>query len=99
MEHRALTTHNDAVRHWNGDHGTHAHDFSVRVRRALDEYYASPLAYVDVHAWYFTPDTFRSVVTLASEASGLGLRVDRVYATRRFSNEFWVILRKLDRPQ
>ena len=94
IEHRALTTHNDAVRHWNGDHGEYGQDFAARVQASLDEQRSAQGAYIDVHAWYFTPESFRSIITVTSGSVGLGLDVVRVYPTRRLSNEFWAILHK-----
>ena len=37
IEHRALTTHNDPVRHWAGDHGDPLADRAVRIDGALKE--------------------------------------------------------------
>ena len=56
IEHRALITHNDPVRHWRGDtvpcSGSKTPN---RCTAALDEYSAANGRYIDVHAWQFTP--------------------------------------------
>jgi SAM-dependent methyltransferase len=91
LEHRVLTTHNEPSRHWQSDHGDPSADRVSRLRAALAEI-ESASGYVDVHAWYFTPRAFRSIV---EDLAGLGLvafGVERMFPTRPGANEFWVIL-------
>lgn len=100
IEHRALTTHNDCVRHWQGDHHDHGyHEGRVaRIVAAVDEFRAHEGEYIDVHAWQFTPASFRAVM---SELVTLGLSdlaPVRVYRTVAGRNEFTAILRKADAP-
>ena len=57
IEHRALTTHNDCGRHWAGDHGLRSNQRARRITGALREFEAAAGAYIDVHAWYFTPES------------------------------------------
>lgn len=57
LAHRALTCHNDVIRHWQGDHGLNPEDYTLRVGRALREFEGGDGAYIDVHAWFFTPDS------------------------------------------
>ena len=95
VEHRALTTHNDASRHWQGDHGEPLQDIQDRLRAAVEEYESvGPTDYLDVHGWQFTPDTFVASVEALDRIWGHGLHLERCYHTRRDSNEFWVILRR-----
>ena len=100
VEHVALVTHNDPVRHWRGDHG----DVGDEERRrraveAIDAYRRSAGEYLDVHAWQFTPESFRAVMaTLA----GLGLsafEVEAVYDTPRDRAEFCAVLRRARIPR
>jgi SAM-dependent methyltransferase len=92
IECRALTTHNDCLRHWMGDHGAFFDDFEHRLEAALQEFSDSEGGYIDVHAWYFTPDT-ASAILYALQRVGLSrLGVQRVYSTRYGANEFWMIL-------
>jgi hypothetical protein len=63
------------------------------VREAIDEWRAAQGAYLDTHAWYFTPDSFREIVDLLNRLSLISLSAERVYCTRFGSNEFWAILR------
>lgn len=91
IEHRALTTHNDAGRHWRGDHGDSAIDPN-RVRAAIEEWTAAAGGYIDVHAWQFTPASFRNIIR-ALHALGLSrLYPLRVYETVYGSVEFCAIL-------
>jgi hypothetical protein len=98
IEHRALTTHNDPVRHWAGDHGLFGSNFVERMRNAIDEYQAANGRYIDVHGWYFTPESFEAVIRLLCQAHDVCLSPVRVYPTRRNCNEFWAILRRENNP-
>src|SRR5215471_4347254 len=66
IEHRALTCHNDPQRHWDGDSGPQNLDAQT-VNNAIREWQDADGAYVDVHAWQFTPQTFRQIVSLLNE--------------------------------
>jgi len=96
IEHRALTTHNDTARHWNGDHANSDYQSSIprRTAAAIEEHKAANGEYIDVHAWQFTPDSFRNVVAALSAIGLIGLKPERVYATCRGRNEFTAILSK-----
>ncbi len=96
IEHRALTVHNDQRRHWLGDHGNPDRDRAARVKRALDEYAAADGGYIDVHAWYFTPPGFRSIVETLHKLGLIGLEIAGLYHTARDRNEFCAILKKPD---
>lgn len=93
IEHRALTTHNEPSLHWNGEHGGPV-DTVERVKGAVREWTEATGGYIDVHAWYFTPDSATELLTTLRAAGYIDLRVERVYPTRRNSNEFWMVLRK-----
>ena len=96
VEHRALTVHNDHRRHWAGDHGNPERDRAARIKAALGEYEAAAGRYIDVHAWYFVPSSFRSIVTSLRELGLIGLEVAGIYHTARDRNEFCAILEKPD---
>lgn len=93
IEHTALTTHNDPKRHWVGDHGAPP-DTLERTRKAVASYLRDPETFVDVHAWYFEPSTFREILGLLRALEYVRLEVSRVYPTLRGNNEFWAVLRK-----
>lgn len=96
IEHRALTTHNDPVRHWRGDHADlHYHSsIAARTKMAIEEYNSANGKYIDVHAWQFTPDSFRQLMTTLVEAGLSPLGVERVYPTPSGRNEFIAVLAK-----
>jgi SAM-dependent methyltransferase len=94
IEHRALTTHNNSLRHWQGDHGDPERARALRVRGALDEYAGAAGGYIDVHAWYFTPPTFRSIVKDLRELGLIGLETAGIYDPAFGRNEFCAILRR-----
>jgi SAM-dependent methyltransferase len=97
IEHRALTTHNDAARHWAGDHGPDGGPcIAKNVRAAVNEFLFDRQAYVDVHAWQFTPQSFVSILECLIELRLIPLRLVRVFHTVRGSNEFFVILEKTE---
>jgi len=94
IEHRALTVHNEHKRHWLGEHGNRLRNRTARVEAALREYEAANGAYIDVHAWYFTPDAFGSIITTLHELGLIGLELAGLYDPARDRNEFCAILRK-----
>lgn len=96
IEHRALTTHNDAGRHWRNDHGAPTGTDANRVLAAMREWQNSAGKYVDVHAWQFTPDSFAQNITLLGELGLTRLKPIRVYQTIYGSNEFLAVLSKQD---
>jgi len=94
IEHVALTTHNDSGRHWAGDHGPPVPpDRAARVENAIRDHDFNPGRYIDVHAWYFTPDSFRTIVETLSGLGLIGLELAGVYDTARDRNEFCAVLR------
>jgi hypothetical protein len=94
IEHRALTCHNDAVRHWVNDHGEKVVN-STNVLAAINEYNngMATNSYVDVHSLQFTPDSFREIINLLNEMGYIKLKVDKIYPTLLNSCEFYVILK------
>jgi hypothetical protein len=91
IEHRALTTHNDSVRHWQGDHGILFENLEQRIAAAIGEFDHSED--VDVHAWYFTPDSASGILFALQNIGESPFMIERIYPTRSTANEFWMILR------
>ena len=91
---QCLTTHNDSLRHWAGDHGRPLHLDAGSVESALDLLAASldQQAFVDRNAWQFTPDSFRVTIALLHDLGLTAFRPTRVYPTLRGGNEFWAVL-------
>lgn len=98
IEHLALVTHNDPSRHWRGDHGSQDVD-PERVKRAMDIWTAKRDGYLDVHAWQFTPGTFREIISTLNAMGLIELAPIRVYDTLRNKFEFGAILGRTPPPQ
>lgn len=96
IEHRALVTHNDPRRHWKGDHGIPISNLRF-ILDAIREWKESNGGYLDVHAWQFTPDSFRALIDALYELEFIGLKTCRVYQTPYGSNEFCAVIEKLER--
>ena len=94
LDHYVLTTHNDTGRHWRGDSLDEAL-FGQRIERAAiarEVFDAGRGGYVDVHAWQFTPQTFRTIITELNRRGLTRLAVERVYDTVYDRNEFGAVL-------
>ena len=96
IEHLALATHNDAHRHWNGDHGESAYirDGAI-IRHALLHAVSNTNRYVDTHAWQFTPGSFREIMQILADIGLSPFRLLRVYPTLRGTFEFYAVLEKV----
>lgn len=90
----ALTAHNDPIRYWNGDAGERPLD-PRRIQAAIRAYDDARGNYIDVHSLYFTPASFRDVMTTLYELGLTRLKPERVYDTPMQWNEFCAILRKV----
>ncbi len=96
IEHRALTVHNNSHTHWmEGGNEQRMIPNYIAIKTAIAEWKAANGGYIDVHAHQFTPDSFVTIINLLRELGYLSWEVERLYPTRRDSNEFWVILRSL----
>jgi len=97
--HRFYTVHNDPVRHWQGDHDEDPFEFyrtsanmPSGIEPSLDEIRNSN-GYIDTHAWFFTPDSFRSICVQLKKLGLIQGAVERVYNTVKNSNEFYAVLK------
>lgn len=96
LKHKLETTHNDPVRHWDGDHGIQSYKLNletvlIQSSKFHDE---SKTSYVDVHSMFFTPESFSSVMRELLELKLTDFTVERVYQTVKNDLEFFAILRK-----
>ena len=92
-EHSVLTTHNDPERHWQGDsEDPRLGDRAARADYAMRRFAEANGSYIDVHAWQFTPDTFRNCMNDLCEQGLSTLRPLRVYDTPYGHNEFMAAL-------
>jgi len=97
LEHRFFAAHNESARHWRGDHGVNQGLFPLDDKRKVS--FAAELErlrcadeYTDVHAWKFTPATFRALFGNLYSLKLTRLRIARVYPTVKNSNEFYAVL-------
>lgn len=90
------STHNDAVRHWNGDHFDAGYfaDIPQRTQNALDVYENAKGDYIDCHAWYFTPGTFAHICSVLFEMKTIRLRLEAVGDTRVNTLEFSAVFKR-----
>lgn len=93
IEHTSQTTHNDPRRHWAGDHGT-IENFEPRLEQAIATWRAHQGKYIDMHAWRFTPQSFRGICDNLNALKMLDLVASRVYDTPRDTCEFCVVMEK-----
>ena len=98
---RLLLAHNDAVRHWSGDHGDvninpafPDRDRTTRLKLAVNQAVDTPETLVNEHAWFFTADTFAEIMSDLLALELMDLEVERLYPSMRNTIEFWAILRK-----
>lgn len=91
--HRAYTTHNDAYLHW-AERGLmrNCQPRPDAVKAAVEEWRQARGQYIDVHAWYFTPDHFVSLMEAIKNLGYISMSVERIYPTRKGSAEFWAIM-------
>ncbi len=93
IEHLAMTTHNEAHRHWNGDHGEARGDQEPELfGKALKLVQGHPDHYLDCHAWQFTPDSLRRIMQGLYDLGLTELWPVRVFETICGALEFYAIL-------
>jgi len=92
IEHRTIT-HNHPADHWRGQHGE-VDDVVNKIKNAIIEYQTHD--YIDVHAWYFTPETFSGIISLLNQLSYINLKIARLHQTPLYGIEFYCVLEKSD---
>ena len=92
IEHLRLTTHNDPVRHWNGDHGDDPRRKPVEISSFLGDDDSHTKA--DVHSWHFTPESFTTLISVLRSAELIQFEIERSYPTVRNNLEFFAVLKK-----
>lgn len=104
----AMTTHNDATKHWNGIHSANQESDKAnedpppfkydiqRIKEVWDQYDESQRkgAYNDSHNYQFTPRMLRDVMDAVYRLELTNMRVHRIYETLRNTLEFVVVLKK-----
>ena len=93
---RTLLTHNKKLKHWTDDHGDPpppAHSENA-ARAAVAEFEAAAGAYIDIHAWRFTPERFLEIAQTLVALGYTDLSPERVFETQPGELEFTAVLRK-----
>jgi hypothetical protein len=97
IEHRALTTHNDPVLHWQNSHGVQNLDILVRFNAAKSEFENARGKYIDVHCWQFTPESFTIIIDALYELGLIDFIVEKVWETTENDLEFCAVLKICER--
>lgn len=96
--HSLFTTHNNSVAHWLGFHGDRPRSFQDvgEMQAAMAERQRSINGeYVDVHAWYFTPEGFLDVMKGLEAIKSIGLAPVEVHRTAFLDQEFFAVMRAM----
>jgi len=96
IEHRALTTHNDPVLHWQNNHGVQNLDILGRFNAAKYEFENARGRYIDVHCWQFTPDSFLVIIDALNKLGLIDFKIEKVWETSENDLEFCAILKKCE---
>ena len=94
LEHLALTTHNDPVRHWAGDHGSISAGLQDRWMMAIEKFENNAAGYFDVHCWQFRSDTFAEFINNLWTLKYIPFRCVELFATAPNNLEFFAVLQK-----
>lgn len=94
LEHFSLTTHNEANRHWRGDHGVFGENIKSRWSAGLKHFDAANGGYIDVHCWQFTPKSFFETINLLFELGYIDFICTRYHETAINDLEFYAVLEK-----
>lgn len=91
---RLNTTHNDALRHWLGQHGAPGFYGVTRSDAERDAARAAAGEYIDVHAWMWTPASFTAITTGLFRDGYITLEPSSVHDTGFGELEFFATLTK-----
>lgn len=96
LEQKLLIAHNDAHRHWKGDHGECGRPLSPAEYVGLQGL-VNQGHYIDCHAWQFEAQDFESIIAHLHKLDVLPAEfvVRRVWVTDRNNHEFAVLFEKL----
>ncbi|MGY3494942.1 methyltransferase domain-containing protein [Bradyrhizobium sp. USDA 4502] len=93
MEHWTQIAHNEPARHWRADHGEMVPLTKARFEAVFAAWKDAKGGYIDVHAWQFTPRSFRKNIEILRTIGLTSFVVESIHETERNSTEFFAILR------
>ncbi len=91
IDHQLLATHNEAGRHWEGEHGAPQGN-AQSILDAVALWQKARDQYVDTHAWQLDPQLLRDVLKWSQLAGYLKPTPLRVYDTPKGQFEFMVVV-------
>ena len=92
-DHYVHTTHNDAAKHWRGESDDPRLGQRKERKQEADRIIADANGgYVDVHAWQFTPDSFRAILSGLHDRGLCRFSIARIYDTVYGRHEFCAVL-------
>ncbi|MBL8498209.1 hypothetical protein ABF87_11600 [Nitrosomonas sp. JL21] len=95
IEHRALTTHNDALFHWNNSNRREYKPIDVgKIRDAIIEFDQACGGYIDVHAWQFDPLSLADILNVLIKLKYIPFQRVTCYGPVFGRNEFTLELLK-----
>jgi hypothetical protein len=94
LEHLALTTHNDALRHWRGDHGTFGENLESRWTIGLKHIQDTNDKYIDAHCWQFSPESFSYLIDMLFRLGYIDFECKQIIPTAVYELEFFAVLEK-----
>ena len=97
IKHLVFTTHNDAARHWKGDHSSGDENISERWKSAEEFIKRNEGQYSDVHCWQFEPNSFSQLIDNLFELCYIDFKCIETYPTIRNKLEFFAIIQKIQR--
>lgn len=93
-----MPAHNDAIRHWLGEHGKVNQETAPEKLLLKMEKYSTSLAkgdYLDNHNWKFTPDNFGYIINMLNKLTLIDLSLYRLCHTVWGRLEFVAMLEKI----
>jgi len=95
---RLETGHNETIQHWRNEHGIQKY-ISLNNKMEVVDYFETYISmitdgYVDVHAWKFTPQSFKRIVSTLEKLGFISLHLSELRATLPGNNEFWAIFQR-----
>jgi len=99
LRHTVYATHNNIYEHWHGIHGqdprlipiniNHATTLRHKIDSAMDE---RQRKFADIHAWYFTDESFMYTINILNQLGLQPWRVDAVTPPQHMTPEFHAIM-------
>lgn len=86
------TTHNNTKHHWRNNSGEVSGKDYKCYQKALNKYNEAQGKYIDAHRWRFTPQQFKFIIEELNKLGLIRFKIEKIYKTQSFHNEFKVIL-------